>query len=249
MDPIMWGPIALWTAIPLAALITGGAILLRIRRPPATTDGLTRAERWITSAIGTAAILTVILSALALVVGAVTTFGEGSKRILDMPVSAVTRPAFLDGVAEVTDARYTAAFIEVSGLPAGSLWLLYLEQVLPSFTTVAIAVAVAWIALALLTGRPFTKSLPAAISIAGLAVMVGGLGTQIAAAFARASVVEFLGARDVTAGSDGSGPHDGFALLSLSLDLAPVGWAFGLLMVAAAFQIGTRLQHETDLLV
>ena len=35
----------------------------------------------------------------------------------------------------------------------------------------------------------------------------------------------------------------------LNLDAAPVGWAFGLALVAGAFQIGTRLQRETDLLV
>lgn len=249
MSDFMWGPIALWTALPLAALIAGGSILLRIRRTPATTDGLTRAERWVASAIGTAAILAVIFSVLALVIAAVTIFGEGPKRVFDMPVASATRPAFLEGVTEVTGARYTAAFVEVTGLPTGSLWLLYLELALPIVTAIAISVAIASIALALLAGRPFIRSLPAAISVAGLAVMVGGLGTQISAAFARASVVEFLGAREVTGGDSGEGPSDGFALLSLGLDLAPVGWAFGLLVVAAAFQIGTRLQRETDLLV
>ena len=35
----------------------------------------------------------------------------------------------------------------------------------------------------------------------------------------------------------------------MNLDLAPIGWAFGLALVAAAFQIGTRMQKDTEALV
>ncbi len=80
--------------------------------------------------------------------------------------------------------------------------------------------------------------------------MVSGVGAQIFASAARTSVVEYLGAQLVTAGGNEADPsYEGVSLWILNLDLAPVGWALGLALVAAAFELGQRLQKDTEGLV
>lgn len=54
----------------------------------------------------------------------------------------------------------------------------------------------------------------------------------------------------ITAGGNASDPsYEGLMGWMLNLDLAPVGWALGLALVAAAFELGHRLQRDTEGLV
>ncbi|WJL97074.1 hypothetical protein QSU92_07895 [Microbacterium sp. ET2] len=238
-----------WTLIPLATICFAIVVMFRARRSAPRNGDLTRAERTVVSVIATGAILLGGFAVLGLVVSAIDVFGSDERRVTDMPVTRGELPDFVSGVPGVVAGSYESAWIEVIGLPSSTRWLLYLEGALPAIATLAIVVAVGWIAMALLAGRPFTPALANAISVAAIGVMIGGLGSQIAGAFARASVVDFLGSREVTGGADSAGPRDGFAFLSLNLDLASVGWAFALLLIAAAFQTGARLQRDTEGLV
>ena len=75
-----------------------------------------------------------------------------------------------------------------------------------------------------------------------------GHGT-FAGALARSSVIKFLGEAQLT-GDDSTAPaYDVLSFFWLQLDLSSVGWAFGLLLVGSAFQIGTRMQKDTEALV
>ena len=73
---------------------------------------------------------------------------------------------------------------------------------------------------------------------------------QAAAAIARAEVVDFLGNRDITAGGTPDNPsYEGFVGFGLNLDLAPLAWGMALIVVAGAFELGQRLQRDTEGLV
>jgi hypothetical protein len=238
--------VAVWAGIPL--VIAAVVIALLAMRMAPRPGALTRVESWIVSFIGAGAMMTALLGLLGVVGGAVRAFTEDPLWIDRMPYSGGPIERLMDAPA-IVDSGYESAWLVVTGVPAGARALLALQMVLPSLAAVAIGVTVAWLAIMVIRERPFVRALPHAIGVAAIAVMIAGIGAQVAGAFGRAMVVEYLGPSEVTAGGDMTGSYDGLALMALNLDLAPIGWAFGLALVAAAFQIGTRLQRETDLLV
>lgn len=205
-----------------------------------------RVESWIISVIGAGAVLTALLSLVGLVGAAARKFAD-PLLVADMPYGGAPVRR-LEGVDEVTRSGYESVWIEVSGLPTGSRWLFFAEAVLPLLATLAISAAVIGLAFALLRSRPFARAVTNAIAVAAIAVMVGGIGAQALGAFARASVVDYLGVVEMN-GSSNERPAEGLTSFALNLDLAPIGWAFGLALVAAAFQLGTRMQRDTEGLV
>ncbi len=234
--------ILLWAVAPLV-LGAVAVVVLSVRRRAARTT-LTRTETWVISLIGSGAMLTVAGGAWGVVATAITGFSDNPLFVSGMPFGG-SPVAALEGEPAITDSGHATVWMYVLDVPTGARWLLFLEAALPSFAAVAIGVAVAWLSLTLLQERPFTRALPHAIGIAAIAVMVAGVGSQVAGAFGGALVVDHLGNANVTT-DQGAGA---LAYFALGLDLAPIGWAFGLALVAAAFQIGTRMQRETELLV
>lgn len=247
MDPLTANLI---TAVVPAALVAGAVIAtvaMGRRRPEG--GALTRTESWVTSIIGGGAMLTAVLCLLGAWGNASWIFGVEPFSVDGMRYSGVTSPEVLGGVGHVAASGYESVWAEVIGLPAGARWLFYAELVLPLLSTFAIAVVVAWLAFTVVRERPFARALPIGIGVAAVAIMVGGLGSQFAGALARSAVIDYLGVDQLVKDS-GPGPAtESFSYFSVEVDLAPIGWALGLLLVAAAFQIGARLQRETDLLV
>lgn len=231
--------------IVVATIVVG--VMLRSRRT-LPVGGLSRLEEWLVALVGTGALLVSAGSATALVTTAIQTFASDPSHVRGVAVGNAAVPPFAERSSAIVDASYETAWLDVAGLPDGTRWLLYLETALPVLAALAIGLSTAWLAIGLLRGRPFMRSLPNVVGIAAIAVMVGGLGSQVLAFLARGAIIEFLDPQVITAGDSGNGPYEGLAM-GLNLDLAPVGWAFGLALVAAAFQIGTRLQRESDLLV
>lgn len=243
---MMFEFVLVWAGIPLAVAAVAVTVLAVRRRTP-QTGHLSRAESWIVSLIGAGAMMTALFGIIGVIGAGIRSFGEDPYRVTGMPYGG--RPVErLSDVASVADSGYESVWLLVTGIPAGARWLLFVEAALPALATVAVGVSVAWLAITLIRGRPFVRALPHVIGVAAVAVMIAGVGAQVSGAFARAAIVEHLGAREVT-GCDAEGPCAGLTYLALNLDLGPIGWAFGLALVAAAFQIGTRLQRETDLLV
>lgn len=238
--PIEWLLLLVVAPVVIVAIL----IVLITRRHTPRGLGLSKVETWTVSVVGTGAMLTVVGGTLLLISSAVINFSYDPIMIDDAPYSGSPVARLVD-VPHITESGYSSVWFYATGVPIGTRWLLYLELALPGLAVIAIGVAVSWLAIAILRGRPFTRAVPVVISVAALAVMISGVGSQAAGALGRAAVVDYLGAEQVTAGS--SGP--GLAYLEWSVDLSPIGWALGLALVAAAFQIGIRLQRESDLLV
>lgn len=240
-----WGWIATWVVAPI---VIGSIVIvvIAVRRRVPTDGTLSRAETWIVSVIGVGAMLVTAFAAVGVVLTGILNLGTDPLRVTGMPYSGspVER---LAGLAGLADSGYESVWLEVDGLGAGARWLLWAQSALPALATIAIGVAVAWLAITLLRERPFTRALPHAIGVAAIAVMIAGIGSQVAASLGRAMVVEHLGVREATTAEGATG--EALAYMVLGLDPAPIGWAFGLALVAAAFQIGTRLQRETEGLV
>lgn len=209
---------------------------------------LTKADQVGSAIIGAGALIIGAFQVLILVYGVIHVFDTEPRRVYGMPLANATVPEFTAKSNAIVGAGYESVWLEIAGLPLGARWLLFLETALPALATLTISIAIAWLAIALLRGRPFSRALTNGIGTAAIAVLVGGLGAQIAAAVARESIVSFLDPRVITAGGGASGSHEGLASI-LNLSLAPIGWSFGLALVAVAFHIGTRLQRDTEGLV
>lgn len=104
-----------------------------------------------------------------------------------------------------------------------------------SLLVVGICVVVAWLCLRVFVGKPFVRSATWGIAAVAILVLVGGLWAPFLRGVASTEAVAQVGA-------------DG-ALLIAGLDLSPLGWSFALIVVAGAFEIGTRLQRDTEGLV
>lgn len=230
----------------LALVVLAGAVVLvvrSVRRSRSIDSPLSLAETVAVSIVGSGGLIGIPLSLYSLVASAVHLTNAAVVRVTGIPFSSGEYPPILAGSDAPVDAGYESVWIEVANLPSGARWLLWGEQALPTFTGLAIAVAVAWLALALLRGRPFTRAFPWVLAAVAIVVMVAGVASQLVGAIARAETVAFLG--DPRVFTD----EGGFAAFSLSLDLGPIGWGLGIALVAAAFSIGTRLQRETRGLV
>ena len=241
--------IALWVGVPLLVLcIVVSTLLIGRRSRGAQRPGLTRGDQVGAAVIGTGALLVGGLNAWGLIAGAIEIANTQPRTIRGMPIGNAGVPEFTAKSDAIVGAGYESVWLEVADVPLGARWWLYLEGALPSLATLAISVSVVWLSVALLRGSPFTEALTNGIGVSAIAVLIGGLGAQIAGAASREAIAWFLDPRVITAGDSGSGPYEGLVGV-LNLDLSPVGWAFGLALVAAAFHIGTRMQRETELLV
>lgn len=247
MDPLTANLVVL---VPAAVVTAAFAAVILWRRGGGRGGpaGLSRAESYIVSIIGAGAMLNALACAIGLSTNAAWMLDVEPFRVSGLAYSGVTTPERLEGVGHVAASGYESAWIDVMGLPEASRWLFYLEIALPLVSTLAISVVVAWLSFTLVRDRPFARAFPIGIGIAAIAVMVGGLGAQIAGAMARSSVIDYLGADALVADTTTAPATESFAWFTL-LDLAPVGSALALMLVAAAFQIGTRMQHDTEALV
>jgi hypothetical protein len=203
---------------------------------------LSRLETITIALVGAGGIVTVPLAMVGLVTSAVSVATSPSVLVRDLPTGGVF-PEVLRDAPSVLEATYSTAAVEVAGLPGSIRALLWTESALPTLAALTIGTAVAWLAIALLRGRPFARALPVVLGIVAIVVVAAGLGAQVVGPIARAEVVLFLGPPEVITG------EGGFAAFSSVLDFAPLGWGLGIALVSAAFTIGSRLQKDAEGLV
>lgn len=241
-----FGWLATWVGAPV---VIAGVIIVLLTRRRASGPRSSRLDTWTIGLIGSGSFLVFLGGVTALYFGTAV-FSSDPTVVRGFGIGNSAVPTFAGKSGAIVDAGYETAWLSISGLPVETRWLMYAETALPALAVVVISVAVFWLSILLLRGRPFVRSLTRLVGVTALVVMVAGIGAQVFASAARASVVEFLDAQVITAGSNMTdSSYEGLSYWTLNLDLAPVGWALSLALVAAAFELGQRLQRDTEGLV
>ncbi|GEK86710.1 hypothetical protein [Microbacterium aerolatum] len=175
-------------------------------------------------------------------VGAVSAGVEifGSPVAVNLPVDGAPMESLADA-SGVAAASYTQSVVSFEALDAGTRWLFLLEVALPALATVIVCMSLWWLGLSLIRQLAFRRSMVPVLATAAFALVVSGLISPLFGAIGRAQAVEQL----ATAGAD----TGSFWEFLYSADLAPVGWGIALALVATAFEVGQRLQRETEGLV
>lgn len=178
--------------------------------------------------------------AIAAVVGATgAAFGIfGSPVPVSLPVHDAPMGAIADA-AGVASAEYTQSLVSFDTLGTGTRWLLWGENALPALATVIVCMSLWWLGLSLIRQRAFRTSMPSVLGTAAIALVVAGMFGPFLGAIARTQVVEQLPSSE--AGM--------FWMFLYQLDPAPIGWGIALALVATAFEVGQRLQKDTEGLV
>ncbi|WP_349426031.1 hypothetical protein [Microbacterium sp. LWS13-1.2] len=206
-------------------------------------NSTTRAEGIALGVIATGAISVAIVAVVAIVQRAFAVFGADVTVPLPVTGGDVT---VLDGVPGINDAQYTSADVTFATVPAGTSWMLFLEGALPALATIGVCGVTWWLGVSLLRARPFRRAMSVAIGVAACLVIAGGILGQLFGAIGRAILVEQL--VEVQAAGDAA-VSETFWTFLLQVDLAPFGWGLALALIAASFEIGARLQRETEGLV
>lgn len=158
--------------------------------------------------------------------------------IPSMPLRSVEAPAVSEASSAVTAANYDTVTITTEGLSLSPRLLLAVADALAVLGPIALCIAVAWLCVRLFIGRPFGTAATWGIGVAAITVMAGGLMSQAVRANAFSEITQELGLASA-----------GVPTFEMSIDLAPLGWGFALAVVAGAFEIGQRLQRDTEGLV
>lgn len=207
--------------------------MLATDRRPSLADGIAL------GLIATGAVSVGIGAIVAVAQAAATLFSPSPT--IAMPVHDVELTA-LDGVAGIEGATVDSALVTLTAPPTAARWLLLLETALPALAAVALCAVVWWLGVSLIRSRPFRASLGWMFAVAACLLMAGTLLGQFAGGIGRAEIVKDLAATE-------PGVEDVLWTLLVQFDLAPVGWAFALALVAGVFAVGRRLQRDTEGLV
>ncbi len=188
--------------------------------------------------VATGAVSIGIASAVGAVGAGVEIFG--SPVVVSMPVNGQEMTALAEA-GGVAAAEYTQSLVSLEMLDAGTRWLLLAEVALPALATVIVCAALWWLGLSLIRQRAFRRSMVPALATSAFALVVTGMLGPFLGAIARSQIVEQLAA----AGAD----TDAFWAFVVEMNPASIGWGIALALVATAFEVGRRLQRETEGLV
>lgn len=159
----------------------------------------------------------------------------GTAETLTVTGVPVTTPANLADLAVIAS-TYETISITATGLPTDARSLLAIATVLSTLVVIGVCAVLVWLCLRVFVGRPFVASATWGIGGVAILVIVGGLGGSLLQSVAHSVIVQHLAL----------GPAEP---PTFSVDLAPLGWGLALAVVAGAFEIGQRLQRDTDGLV
>lgn len=157
---------------------------------------------------------------------------------VDMPVHDAAVPA-LAGAAGVASAEFTESTVSFETLDAGVRWLLLGETVLPALATVMVCMTLWWLGFSLIRQQAFRRSMVPVLATAAMSLIVAGMIAPLLGGIARAEAVKAL---PETA-------SDLFWTFLVRLDASPIGWGIALALITAAFEVGRRMQLDTEGLV
>lgn len=153
--------------------------------------------------------------------------------LLDFPAEQVAAASSL-----IESAQFDGLTLTAAGIPGSARALLIASAILGGLLTVGICAVVAWLCLRVFIGRPFVRSATWGIGIVAILVIAGAMGGALFKSIAHAEIVDALDLSDA-----------GLPVFLATIDLAPLGWGLALAVIAGAFEIGQRMQRETEGLV
>ncbi|MEV8253032.1 hypothetical protein AB0O95_03600 [Rhodoglobus sp. NPDC076762] len=213
---------------------------------PKATARIARADNWSLRAITGGSMFVAALGVWSTVARILIITRDPDVTVSGMQLENPSTPEFTAGASSIVSAQYESVTIVASDLSTAARGYLAAEAATSGLLIIGLSVVVAMLGMRLLAKRPFARSVTWASMAAAIITLAVGMTAPFLAGLARAEVVMSLGTDNVTAANNSS---EGFSLFMTTVDLAPIGWAFALAMVAAAFQVGQRLQRETDGLV
>lgn len=157
---------------------------------------------------------------------------------MNMPVHDAPMSALAD-VVGVASAEFTESSVSFETVGAGVRWLLLGETVLPALATIIVCMTLWWLGFSLIRQRAFRKSMVPVLATAAMGLIVAGMIAPLLGGIARAEVVRMLP-------ESASAP---FWTFLVQFDAAPIGWGIALALIAVAFEVGQRMQKDTEGLV
>lgn len=190
-----------------------------------------------------------VLAAIALAYAVVTVIGSISQLLQTLNStgmhitldanSPVPPDAAGSGTATILSGSFVGADLIVTGASSTARALLGTGILITGIMHITLAVAFALLCLSLIRGRPFTRSMTWLLSAASGILIIGGMLGQGFIAFA-----QFMVASELTGDSlQGAFP------IAAHINFLPILVGIGLGAVASAFDIGQRMQRDTDGLV
>lgn len=173
------------------------------------------------------------------------------------PYSPTINPTLkLDGVAAtLIGAQYDHATLTVAGLGIDSRLWLAAATLTAALAQIIVALTIALLCHRVATGNPFTRIVPRAITISGIAILAGGLLSQICARVAALRVIDttlnargahWLARPGTLNPTSAAWPHGN---VEFAIDLWPLGIALALFALAVVFRYGAKLQRDRDALL
>lgn len=194
-------------------------------------------EKTIMGFIAGAAAAIALIDVVGIVARSVSTMTADPVPVSGMALADPSAERIADAPS-VADASVDSVTLSVEGISTSPRVLLVIADALGVIGVISLCIVVAWLCVRVFIGRPFTKAATWGIATASLMVMVGGLLSQAVRANAHFEITSELGLEAV-----------GLAGFEMSIDLAPLGWGFALAVIAGAFEIGQRMQRDTEGLV
>lgn len=194
------------------------------------------AEKTILGVIAGAAAAIGVIEVVMLIIRASATLAGGAATVTMPLMDAVAAPILSSET--VTDATYDSVTLTLSSMPESARGMSIAADVLSSLIPIGVCAVLVWLCMRVFVGRPFVRSLTWSIGLMAIIVVAGGLGGAAGRAVANAEIAEALNLAD-----------SGLPTFLAEVSLNPFGWAIALAVVAAAFEIGQRMQRETEGLV
>jgi hypothetical protein len=158
----------------------------------------------------------------------------------ETPVAMLTSapvPTNLNGDATIASGSFTDAALTVGGLSDFARVMLSAGNLLGVLTSLAVSLAVAYFCWSLVRARPFRRSLTIATLTAGMAMVFGGILSQAVTGFGTMQT-----ALDID-------PTQAVFDVGFWFDPALLFGGFAILALGIAFQLGERLQRDTEGLI
>ncbi|RWZ59512.1 hypothetical protein ELQ92_11775 [Labedella populi] len=202
-----------------------------------TPTGLTRADTfalWLFTGVTAFFGVAVLVSAIPAIVEL---FGDEVP--FSLSASQNVPPDAASGTARIVSGSFDRAQLLVSGVELWPRIALAVSIALASLCSAAVAATVVALCLGILSGRPFVRSVTWVLTTASLVLIAGSLLGAFFNTMAMFSIVAAINPDPSDTVFPFASEYDFTALL--------IGLVFG--AVATAFQLGQRMQRDTDGLV